>query len=126
MPTISLRALWLPIVLLTVCSVPLRAQRLLSHNSAALPASFSAELPTRSRETGPTLARDSTVSGGGSKSYWKAGAIIGGVATGIYGAQLSGLCESNCSAVSTILSGLLGTLPGIVVGGLVGSLFPKH
>ena len=65
--------------------------------------------------------------GGKHKTYWMEGAIVGGVGTGLFfAAAADGLCESNCSAVSVVGSFVLGSLPGIVVGGLVGSLFPKH
>lgn len=83
-----------------------------------LHASLSAVSPDTARRIHPT--------------YWKEGALIGGVAGGVgFGALASALCEMsesarpNC-ARSTVLGGLIGAALVAIPGALIGGLFSKH
>jgi len=74
------------------------------------------------------LARDSVKI---PPTHWEEGAIIGGVAVGIFGAVLGvGLCnfDEPChnSAVAAAAGLVLGGLVGVGVGAMIGGQFPKH
>jgi hypothetical protein len=65
-------------------------------------------------------------------TYWKEGALIGGIVGGVGGALLGhGLCEmsedfdKNCIG-SVLLGGVLGAALLAVPGALIGGQFPKH
>jgi hypothetical protein len=65
-------------------------------------------------------------------TYWKEGALVGGILGGALGALAgSGLCgqseepDKNCTG-STILGGMVGALILGIPGALVGGLFPKR
>jgi hypothetical protein len=65
-------------------------------------------------------------------TYWKEGALVGGVVGGVGGAFLGhGLCEMsdeigrNCTG-SLFLGGVLGAALLAVPGTLIGGQFPKH
>ncbi len=80
--------------------------------------------------TWSSVSRDS-VRTGISPTYWKEGAIVGGVAgavsLGLFGSLVCGLSEESgqdCVG-TTLLGGLLGAGLGAIPGALVGGLFPK-
>ena|GEM_PF-2973037 len=89
-------------------------------------------LPRSPLESIPWEARQDTVQGQIRPTYWKEGALVGGVIGALGGAWLGhGLCEDsdefgkNCTG-SLFVGGLLGAALLAVPGALIGSQFPKN
>jgi len=79
----------------------------------------------------PWEARQATVQAQIQQTYWKEGALVGGVIGAVGGAWLGhGLCEDseelgkNCTG-SLLLGGLFGAVLLAIPGALVGGQFPK-
>jgi hypothetical protein len=62
------------------------------------------------------------------RTYWLEGAIVGGAITGLLGTQLASLCPRNSGSCPSnrLLSFVLGAVPGVVLGALVGGTIEKE
>jgi len=64
----------------------------------------------------PAQARDSVVRDI-RPTYWKEGALVGGLAGAVAGLVLSSACEMGCMTAAILGGGLLLVLPGALIGG---------
>lgn len=121
----NLVAAWL---FLMVTAAPVFAQQRIP---TSLPSSFSTELPAEPHS--PVKHIPPTPEGhvDRGKTYWKEGALVGGLAGAIFGVVVVndnslGDSSSRSTLGDNLRGGLIGALPGLVLGGLIGSLFHKH
>lgn len=120
--------LFCPLPLLLVVAAPFASAQM-----AAGPASSVVFSPRPHRALQPALTSvtPDTVRTGIRPTYWKEGAIVGGVAGGVsigfLGYVACGLSEQpgrNCLGM-TLLGGIFGAGLGAIPGALIGGAFPK-
>ncbi len=105
--------------LLVVCSV-LATQPVAAQRASELRSGLSASPPIA------TVAPDQSLRLSIRKTYWKEGAIIGGVAGWVAGYFIVDAFAPNASVPEKIIGGLGGVwIPGII-GALIGGQFPKR
>jgi hypothetical protein len=120
------------LLLLLTLAAPVTASAQTSRAGVAEPATSALRHPGVPKPLQPNWVSDPSDSLARIRAtYWKEGAVIGGVAGGVgLGLLAAGLCsqsetsDKNCTG-ATLLGALLGAVVGGVPGALIGGSFPK-